>query len=117
MDLTGFDPSTAVIAAFRYAADNQLTRVSVNGVDVFTAIEGASTNEFVAWQYLGDLGAGSFAPGVNTIEFEVFNAFGGPTWSGFRFEGTVEAVVPTPSSAALLLVAAAALIRRRRRAA
>jgi hypothetical protein len=90
IDLTGYDPR-AVALVGRFASDNELTDILVNGVstgisdsvDQFTAF----TTYTIAPKY--------FRAGVNTLDFVVKND-GGPT--GFRNAMTVAA---TQSSAPL----------------
>jgi hypothetical protein len=96
-DMGAFNPLDAHITNPRFAADNQMYEIAVNGVPVFSATAGSSTNEFVAWQPLPvELGRGLFVPGMNSVTFRVFNSPGGPSPMGFRFEGNV--VVPEPGS-------------------
>jgi hypothetical protein len=103
VDLTGFDPATAQINGLRYAADNKLVGVRVNGTAVFTQNLGFA-EEFQSFRDLGNLGSGLFHSGLNLIRFEVFNDLFGTSPLGVRVEGRVEGLaVATPEPPTLLL--------------
>ena len=114
LDLTGFDAASARLTGLRYAADNKLLAVVVNGADAFRQPSGFA-EEFQAFRNLGDLGLGLFHEGQNVIRFQVENALGfGDTPMGLRVEGAVEAnpnaVVPEPSTLVLLGAGALGLL-------
>ncbi|MBX7168070.1 MAG: PEP-CTERM sorting domain-containing protein [Pirellulales bacterium] len=118
VDLTGFDPTTASMRQLRYAADNRLERILVNGVEVWANL-GAATEEFASWNSLPDfLGLGFFQPGVNALRFEVTNFAVDCTPCGLRLEGNIQAV-PEPSSLVLAGLGVAGVLsmrwQRRRR--
>lgn len=104
VDLTGFDPATAQINGLRYAADNKLVAVRVNGTAVFSQSLGFA-EEFQSFRDLGDLSSGLFQSGLNLIRFEVFNDLSGNSPLGLRVEGTIEglAVAATPEPPTLWL--------------
>ncbi len=114
VDLTGFDPASARLTGLRYAADNKLLAVVVNGADAFRQPSGFA-EEFGAFRTLGDLGQGLFREGENVIRFQVENALGfGDTPMGLRVEGSIEAngnpAIPEPSALALVGVGALGLL-------
>jgi hypothetical protein len=87
VDLTGYDAATARVAGLRYAADNKLLSVAVNGAAVFSQPSGFA-EEFHAFRDLGDRGLGLFQAGRNTVRFEVENAPGfGPSPRGCGSRG------------------------------
>ena len=91
VDLDGFDPASASLSGLRYAADNKLVNVRINGVSVFAQ----NTNyaeEFKAFHDLGTLGSGLFHGGLNTIRFEVLNQAGANTPLGLRDRAILEAL-------------------------
>jgi hypothetical protein len=116
VDLTGFDPATALISGARFAVDDAFWGVRVNGATVFTPPPpGYYTNMDSFADLPANLGAGAFRPGVNTITFVVENV-ADQSPASLRFEGTVTAVpVPEPAVGGGLVVASAAALRRRRR--
>ncbi|MFO0897485.1 MAG: Ig-like domain-containing protein [Pirellulales bacterium] len=87
VDLTGWDPATATLSALRYAADDTLLNVAINGAVVFTP----GPNGGNAFRDAGDVGLGAFKDGINTIRFRVLNNPGAPTPMGLRVEGEVRA--------------------------
>ncbi len=114
--LTGFVSGTAQLS-FRAAVDNDITEVRLNG-----NVVGFTSSGFGAFSSLFAVtNAAWFNAGANTLEFDVFNAQGGPpNPSGFRLEvsGTADQVPsPTPEPSAMLMAAPAllALALRRRR--
>ena len=104
-DLTGFNPATALFAG-RFATDNQVTQILLNGQPISQAGQGS----FNRWT---DFSAGSgFVGGLNSLAFTVRNlrqASGNPT--GLRVEFLSSAVeplaggnaVPEPASWAMLI--------------
>jgi len=83
-DLNGMNPDTAEIA-LRFAADNRVTQVRLNGVD-----QGLSYIGFNAFSTLFNLSSG-FTEGVNTLDFYTGNDGTSANPAGFRVEaaGTV----------------------------
>jgi hypothetical protein len=132
VDLTGFDPATAVIHGLKVSTDNAFLSVAVNGVTVFSRTPtGDILEEFTSvldvGALVGDLGHGAFHAGLNTVDFTILNqGFGGdgstiPSPSAFRASATVEAspaaaAVPEPPTVALLGLGAAAVAGWRWRA-
>lgn len=123
-DLTGYIPSSVRLHEARYAADNRLARIFINGIEVWTNPSSAE-EEFASFIDLpDDLGAGAFTTGINTLRFEVQNLGGPncPTPAGLRFEGCFTGeceIVPEPSTgfmalAGVAMIGAARLRRRRR---
>lgn len=111
VDLTGFDPETALIRDLRTAADNSFVSVAVNGQVVFSRTPPQTAEEFGSVLVVGDVGLGAFREGLNTIDLTIRNTgfgFGdGPSPGAFRAQATVEADVATqavaePSGLALL---------------
>lgn len=102
VDLTGYNPATAFLDSLRYAADNKLTALRINGTTVFSQGTEAE-EEFGSLIALpATLGQGLFVSGVNTLTFEVLNTEPPPHLSttpvGFRLEGSVSATVPEPTA-------------------
>jgi hypothetical protein len=99
VNLTGFDPSTAVLSSIRFASDNKLINVYVNGTIVASPIPDGSHNGLEAFHTLPTrLGAGLFTAGINTITFKVIND---ELTEAFRYEGSVIATrVTGPASIA-----------------
>jgi hypothetical protein len=104
-DLAGFAPATAAFTG-RFATDNQVTQILLNGVQINQAGQGS----FNSWTgFSADTG---FVGGLNSLAFTVRNfrqASGNPT--GLRVEflsSTVEPLgtgnaVPEPASWAMLI--------------
>ncbi|EXI68489.1 MAG: hypothetical protein AW08_01271 [Candidatus Accumulibacter adjunctus] len=93
-DLTGFDPTTAVIAGC-WAADNAGTDILINASPTFQSALG-----FTGWTPF-TIAAG-FLPNLNDLDFAVFNAIGP---SGLRVvftEATAQRLVAEPWSLALV---------------
>jgi hypothetical protein len=125
VDLTGFYAASAQIEDIRYAADNALVELIVNGTSVFSDYHDPCIpfcgGGFLGFQSLGTRGAGLMQSGLNEIEFRVSNYYhetGDANPMGFRVEGLVTAeVVPEPNTALLLglgLVALSATQRGQR---
>jgi hypothetical protein len=104
VNLSGVDPATAVIASLRYAADNKLLSLRVNGSAVFSQ-NSTFAEEFGNFISLpSNLGGGLFHDGANTITFELMNQEGVVTPLGLRVEGSVAAQVPEPGAFAAACV-------------
>jgi hypothetical protein len=111
----GFDPTTASIPSLRYAADNKLVSLSINGTPVFSQ-DSTFAEEFGSFRQLpANLGTGLFHDGINTVTFEVMNQAGLNSPMGLRVEGVVSAPVPEPTSAAMALWAVATAVALPRR--
>ncbi|MDD2599579.1 MAG: lamin tail domain-containing protein [Kiritimatiellae bacterium] len=78
-DLSNMDPATANIA-LRFAADNRVNQVLLNGVDQGLAYVG-----FNAFSTLFTLSSG-FTAGINTLDFHTFNEGTSANPAGFRVE-------------------------------
>jgi hypothetical protein len=106
VDTTGFDPATVEITGLRYAADNKLLSVRINGTAVFMQ-DMSFAEEFMTFHNLGNRGLGLFQSGLNTIRFEVDNQLGVVSPMGLRVEGLVEGqptgVGGVPDPGAMLL--------------
>jgi hypothetical protein len=98
VNLTSAEALTARIVGLRYAADNSLILVTINGTTVFSQPIVDTAKEFESFHDIGDVGLALFRAGSNTIEFTVNNAPVGPTAMGLRVEGEVTSAVPEPSS-------------------
>lgn len=117
-DLAGFDPATASFAG-RFAADNAVTSISLNGQTILGA-----DGTFTDWTDFASV-TDAFVDGLNTLTFNLANfaqANGNPT--GLRVEFTSSSVddlvgsaVPEPATWAMLLVGFGVIgtsIRRRK---
>src|SRR5258708_2895997 len=94
-DLTGFQPSTALLAG-RMAVDDAVT-VKLNGFAVASAGGFVSLQSFSITQ--------GFIEGVNALEFAVVNAGSAPNPTGLRVEMKLTAVpvkVPAPAGIAFV---------------
>lgn len=113
-DLTGFQPATASFAG-RFAADNQVAQIRLNG----SVVSQAGPGSFASWT--GFAASSGFISGFNVLEFLVRNerqSSGNPTGLRVEFQTSSINAVPEPASWAMLiagfgLIGAAA---RRRRA-
>lgn len=113
VDLTGFDPSTAVLRPAHFAVDDALAGIQINGIAAFTSPQNFPQGLDRFYDSLpAELGAGDFHIGVNTITFDLINIPSSP--QALRFEGAVTAV-PEPGGWLLFFPAAAILSRLRRR--
>ena len=97
VDLTGYDAATAVLTG-RVSQDDILVDILVNGVSTGISDQSNLFYQFTPYR----IGGTFFQPGLNTIDFLVFNSGGGPT--GLRNEMTLVAapisgptVPPDPS--------------------
>ncbi len=124
IDLTGYDSSTAAILG-RWSPDNGGLGIYVNGVDAgHTAPwSDVGTPAFETWSAF-DLTASLFQPGVNTIDFYVYNKpdpnnpnnWGNPV--GVRVEWTGSAdpwLIPEPASLVLSTLGLAGIVLIRRK--
>ncbi len=104
VDLTGFDPSTAVLTG-RWSTDNAGTDIKVNGTT-----SGSTSSGYSAWTPFSL--TNGFVAGINNIDFAWSNAGG---QGGLRVEWTsatansIPSAIPEPGSVILLLTGAAAL--------
>lgn len=97
VDLTGYDASSAMINDLRYAADDVLWRLEVNGVDIIPH-RGEYPDAFLDQ---GDFGLGKFQPGINTLRFVVVNRESSPNPMALRLEGQVVANLAVPKASLL----------------
>lgn len=112
-DLTGLDPSTAVLTG-DWATDNAGLDILLNGVPTGNA-NATQFGSFTAFS----IPAGSpFVAGVNTLDFQLNNSAVGYTGLHVQFTtATADVLVPEPATAALGLLGLGALgagLRRRR---
>jgi hypothetical protein len=110
-DLTGLVPGSASLSG-RFAADNEVTAITLNGMQITQG----GTGGFTFWTSFS--ASSGFVSGPNTLQFTVRNfASGGGNPTGLRVEvaGTALAV-PEPASWTLLIAGfglVGALARRR----
>jgi hypothetical protein len=113
VDLTGFEASTAVLNG-RYTSDDIVISLRINGTAVITRSKEEFGDQLAFIDFAPNLGAGLFRPGLNTIDFEIYNLHS-PMM--LRVEASVTAAVPEPAAGSVAgVVAALALLRRGRRA-
>ena len=121
VDLTGYDATSSQIEGVRFGADNQLIGVLINGISVFSeSPTEPRAEDFKEFHSLGTVGAGLMLPGLNEIEFKVYNAKFNQEIAansmGFRAEGLVTAnPIPEPSTALLLALGLIGFAARGRR--
>jgi hypothetical protein len=113
VDLSGYNASTALIAALRFGADNKMEELSINGASVWTRPISFGS-DFFDWTTVGDIGLGSFQPGINTLRFEVLNDGTASTVMTLRMEGSVMAAVPEPAVGTLAATTLAGVACRQR---
>ncbi|GET40462.1 PEP-CTERM sorting domain-containing protein [Microseira wollei] len=100
-DLTGLDPSTAVLKFF-LASDDQTTNVALNGKSI---ISGSPS-------YLDNIGFQGFpaapltinrefVPGINTLRISLFTGAGTPTGLRVNFTEATAAATPVPEPSAV----------------
>ncbi|NOX56951.1 MAG: hypothetical protein GXP27_21425 [Planctomycetes bacterium] len=101
VDLTAEQAPTARLRGLRFAADDTLLAIWVNDTQVYTP-EDLTAAHYLAFQEVGEVGAGAFVAGRNTIRFELQNSgprFGRWNPTGLRVEATLVAatgpVVPS----------------------
>jgi hypothetical protein len=109
VDLTGFNPATVTLTGQAYVDDN--VTISVNGVAQAYAASFQPTPFTLN---------GAFVPGVNTIDYLVYNAYVTPLPNGispsaFRIEISGIGTVPEPASCAAISFLIPFLLRRNRR--
>jgi len=97
-DLTGFNPSTALISG-KWSSDNNGLSILLNGVNIGTPA--IPFTAFTNW-FPFSISSG-FVGGINTLDFLVYNG-GGPTALRVEMAGTASAV---PIPAALWLIGSA----------
>jgi hypothetical protein len=96
-DITGYIASSASLTG-RFAVDNNLTSVSLNGTNL--GITGRGVGYWTSFA----INSG-FVTGVNTLQFAVVNGGTSPNPTGLRVEfSQFTAAVPEPESYALALV-------------
>jgi hypothetical protein len=111
---------TTGIAQLKFAADDNVLDVSINGTSVFTHSD-CGCSFYADWTTLNCVGVGLFQTGNNTITFTVKNNSADPNPMAFRAEGSVavdacpSTSVPEPASLGLLGGGALGLLTRRRR--
>ena len=118
-DLTGLDPSTAVITG-GWSTDNAGTDIRLNGVSKILPAFQTAANQFQIGYVAFSLSGLGFTSGVNTLDFIVNNASGASgNPVGLRVEMTGTAAVPEPTTmvagALLLLPFVASTLRMLRR--
>jgi hypothetical protein len=112
--------ATTGIAQLKFAADDNVLDVSINGTSVFSHSD-CGCSFYADWTTLNCVGVGLFHEGSNSITFTVKNNSADPNPMAFRAEGSVAVDacpgtgVPEPASLGLLGVGALGLLTRRRR--
>ncbi|MEX2188867.1 MAG: PEP-CTERM sorting domain-containing protein [Pirellulales bacterium] len=101
-DLTGLDPSTAVITGL-WSTDNTGHEILLNGVATGNPQVGSFPvlSPFEISNALGD----TFLPGINTLTFVVENAPASFNPAGLRVEGMVAHANPVPEPSTFVLAA------------
>jgi hypothetical protein len=117
-DLTGLLPSTATVSGTVYC-DNYLFGIEINGAS--TGIAGnPSLPGFMAGNGVNFTISSGFIPGINTLDFQIYNDNGGNsqgTATGFDvtdLRGTAD-TVPEPASTGLFMASGIGMLARRRR--
>lgn len=106
-DLTGFDPTTAVITG-NFASDNNAT-IDLNGRSTGFATMYEGFKSFTPFTL-----SSGFVSGLNTLDFRVIEPSGSPTGLRVELSGTAETVevaaAPEPTSLVLAVIGAAGLL-------
>lgn len=117
-DLTGLDPSTAVIAGY-WTADNKGDYIELNGVNIGFATPNDAYAALNTAFTITDASGSGFLPGINTLDFVETNSpgvAGNPTGVRVELSGTADPMpVPEPATFGLigLGLLGAGLLRRR----
>ena len=110
--LAGLDPGTVSISG-RWAADNSIADVLVNGVST-----GLTATGFTAWTNfaLSSADGHAFGPGDNILSVILNNAppNDNPLALRVEFQQATADVIPEPTTGLLALVGALSVLRRRR---
>jgi hypothetical protein len=109
----GYNPATAMITG-RWSTDNLGVSITLNATNTGNSIN--SPYSYLGWQDFSI--TGGFITGVNTLYFEVYNAFGPVNPAGLRvefLESDMQELIPEPGTFALLGVGLLGLVLVRRR--
>ena len=97
-DLSGFDPTTAIISGL-WGVDNTGLSIRLNGNTTGITLPGAPTSNFTQLHAFTINNPAWFAGGLNSLEFDVQDVGG---ISAFRAQLSGTANVPEPATLALL---------------